>query len=133
MPKVKLDPPQPELVLQGAVIASKRLEGATIQDLARDFNLSEATVRKRIEASRQVDLVEIARGIITDRLVPLALAVVDKELKKGNYQAAKDVLQGIGVFAKKGDVAPPTSATSILDAIRAESAIDVNGEKNGPK
>lgn len=112
--------------VQNALIASKRLEGSSLAEIAKLFKLSPTTVSKRLEEAHKDQLIELAKCIITERFTPKALAILDQELDAGNYEAAKDVLYGNQILQKggKATITHVASGVAALDAIRKE-IIDV--------
>lgn len=110
--------------LQATNMLIKASNGVSIKELAKEFDVSARTVKKRLNDSKQRELVELAREIATERLLSKALAVVNKRLDEGDYKAAKDILSGLGVYVSNDKVIVKSSSNP-LDAIR-EEIIDVD-------
>lgn len=84
-----------------ATMLAHRLTGASIRDLQEAFGCSRATVHRRLALARESGLLDTARDILMERLVPKALAAYDVALEQGEMTAAKDVLTGAGVLTKE--------------------------------
>lgn len=108
--------------LQAKVMLAKRISGASIDDLATQFNTSPDTVTRRIKLAIRQGLLDEATDNIFNDLVPMALEVFRAALKSGDVNVAKDVLFGTGVLKKNppADQAQMTvSAELTLDQYRA--------------
>lgn len=120
-----------EAKLQGAQMLALRLTtGKTQTELGQLFACNRNTVAKRLSEAITPDLQQMARDVITERLIPKAVGVLEAELEKGNYQAAKDVLNGLQVFQTggKATIEHVTSSSPTLDAIRRERAKAIDGQ-----
>lgn len=116
--------------IQTTTIAIKKsVEGKSIAQLAKEFNLDSKTVSRRMAAQREEEIVERARGIIAERLIPKAMAVVSKELDSGNYNAARDVLKGSQVYKQGSEksVTHKLATVPTLEQIREERQKRLNG------
>jgi hypothetical protein len=77
-----------------------RLMGKTNQEIADLFKVSKNTVTTAVEYARQHDLVvSMAQQVMDQRLVSKAIAVYEYHLRRGNLDAARDVLYGTGVLS----------------------------------
>lgn len=95
---------------QGRMILERKLTGTTSDQLAEEFRISKKTVERRIrEAAREVN-VENARDKVATELVGLAINAFRQLLIEGDYNAARDVLQGMGVLPKNGPTQTETTA-----------------------
>lgn len=105
-------------------------ESATQTQLALLFGTSAQTVAKRLADARSGQLQELTKELVSEQLIPLAVGVLEAELRAGNYDAAKDVLYGLQILQKgtKAVVTHNTSTTPTLDQIRKERTKAVEGE-----
>ncbi len=113
-----------------AMVVRKITQSLTQTQLSTLFACGPATVKKRLEGAISADLQEMTRDVITERLIPKAVGVLEAELDKGNYSAAKDLLSGLQVFKSGGNstVTHVTSNSPTLDAIRKEHARAIEAE-----
>lgn len=115
-----------------AALARRTLLNETMEEIAQHFQMNRHAVASRLQLARTMDLTQLARDLIVERLVPKAIAVVDHHLNEGSYEAAKDVLFGTGGLQKSSKSEVHHSTTPTLDAIRAEranKAIEVKSSK----
>jgi len=112
--------------MQSSLILAKRIATNVSQEqLAKEFNMSKATLAKRLQEARADDLTQLAREMVADKMLAKALGVLNAELDAGNYKAAKDVLQGMQVLVSGGkSVVEHRTSGSILDQIRRENSLD---------
>lgn len=97
----------------------ERVKNKSIEQIAKDYNCSSATVRHYLAYARQHDLVvNQARLIVGDVLVPLALAVYEAQLHDGNLQAAQDILFGSGILQRVSNIKHAPADNDDLDAFR---------------
>jgi hypothetical protein len=97
----------------------ERIKNKSLQQIAKDYNCSIATVVHYLAYARKHDLVvNQARLIIGENLVPLALAVYEAQLLDGNLQAAQDILFGAGVLQKTSNVKHQPAGDDDLDSFR---------------
>lgn len=116
---------QDEKHLQGTQMLMQRVSGSKTQvELGQLFACHPTTVAKRLQLAMTPDLQQMARDVVTERLIPKAVGVLEAELDKGNYQAAKDVLSGMQIFQTggKATIEHVTSSSPTLEAIRKERA-----------
>lgn len=113
-----------EKSLQGAAMLARRVMlNQSQEEIARQFNVSIGSVQKRLSEAKQDSMVELAKEIIAEKMLPKALGILDAQLNEGNYEAAKDVLFGSHALSKASGKPAETarlSATPTLDAIRLE-------------
>lgn len=82
-----------------------RLMGKTNQEIADLFKVSKNTVTTAVEYARQHDLVvSMAQQVLDQRLVSKSLAVYEYHLRRGNLDAARDILYGTGVLSNTSKV-----------------------------
>lgn len=120
-----------EAKVQAASMLAKRvLNSTTHQEIARLFGCSPDMVRKRLQLAASGDLQQMAKDIITERMLPQALTLLEQNLQAGNYDAAKDVLYGLQVLQKGGTakIEHITSSTPTLDQIRKERQKAIDAE-----
>ena len=87
--------------LAAVSMMTDRALGASIADLQRKYQRSRATVQRLLRDARQSkELIDHARGMVLERLVPLALAVYEKALLEGDVKVATSVLTGTGVLGR---------------------------------
>lgn len=112
------------------MIVRRVMESKTQQDLAIMFGTSAQTVARRLADARGGMLQELTREMVSEQLIPLAVGVLENELRKGNYDAAKDVLYGLQILQKGGTatIKHVTSTTPTLDQIRKERAKAIDAE-----
>jgi hypothetical protein len=95
---------------QGKLILARRLSGESVGSLAENFRLSEDTIARRLrEAVREANI-EGAKDRVIDELLGSAIEAFKVLLAQGDYNAARDVLQGLGVLPKNG---PPQTDASV--------------------
>lgn len=95
-----------ELVKRGKQRAALdlKLDGKSFREIGRIFDITDHTAKKWVDKARQEQRLVIGQGIVTERLVPKALAVYDKRLSAGDLEAARDILFGAGVLSKQQKV-----------------------------
>lgn len=113
------------MVIQGATMAAALASGQakSINELAKQFDMTHSQTQKRLELAKRMEIVDIAKEMISTKLLPKALAVLSKELDAGNYKAAKDILFGLGILeANSKSVVEHSSVNKIpsLTEIRLE-------------
>lgn len=85
-------------------ILEGRLQGKTLETLAREHNISEATVTRDINYLERQGLLDDARHKVVAELVPEALTAAKKALQgagdKVSADMASNVLHGTGVLNK---------------------------------
>ena len=119
-----------EAELQSAAMLARRvMHSETHAQISMLFNASPSLVAKRLQEARSGDLQQMAKDILTERMLPKALSILDTELQNGNYEAAKDILFGLQVLQKGGTakIEHVTSSTPTLDAIRKEHLKAIEG------
>ena len=102
--------------LAAVSMMTDRALGASIADLQKKYSRSRSSVHRLLRDARQSsELIEYARGMALERLVPLALAVYEKALLEGDVKVATNVLFGTGVLGRTAleDAAPEVVEDSI--------------------
>lgn len=106
--------------LRTALIAIERATGKSISEIALKYNVSTAVVHRELSTAEESGLIDAFRGVAYERLMGPALAVYDARLAIGDLDAARDVVFGLGVFAKSGDGGRrQRRAVETLDAYRS--------------
>jgi hypothetical protein len=127
--KAKLKKEEKDLQTQAMVVA-RVSESKTYEQLALMFGVSRETVKKRLADARAQQFAALSQEIIAERMLPKALTVLEQELEKGNYEAAKDLLFGLQVYQKGGKavIEHVTSNSPTLESIRRERAKAIEAE-----
>ena len=102
--------------LAAVSMMTDRALGASIADLQKKYSRSRSSVHRLLRDARQSsELIDHARGMVLERLVPLALAVYEKALLAGDVKVATNVLFGTGVLGRTAleDAAPEFVEDSI--------------------
>ena len=73
-------------------VATHRLNGEKVKDIARRMNLSERTVKRDLDRARKSGLLREFEDAVMERLVPKALEQYESALRDGDLFVAKDVL-----------------------------------------
>lgn len=107
---------------QATLIVARRIQGATIKSIADEFHMNEVTVKDRLAYAIKENLVQTAQDRVLNELVPLALDAFKKLLEDGDYDAARDVLQGLNIVPKPGTQTITVSQEMTLDNWRSERA-----------
>jgi len=116
----RLENKQDRLTRQKAMLTQKIL-GLSVKEIAEHFRVNTGVVRGELEEARKKNVLGAADQAIVEALVPAAVMVVAKHLEENNYEAAKDVLYGMGVLKKNGLPAIKTDDREItLELVRAK-------------
>jgi hypothetical protein len=102
--------------LAAVSMMTDRALGSSIADIQKKYQRSRSTVHRLLRDARQsAELVDHARDMVLERLVPLALAVYEKALLEGDVKVATSVLTGTGVLGRTAleDAAPEVVEDSI--------------------
>jgi hypothetical protein len=102
---------------QGKIILARRLAGESVGSLSKDFGVSMDTIKRRIDEARRAAEVDAAKDRVLTELLGPAIDTFKQLLLEGDYNAARDVLQGLGVLPKNG---PATTEVSV----KAEMTLD---------
>lgn len=78
----------------------RRAAGLKIKEIAQEFQLAPDTVTDELKWARRRGIMDRAQHYLVDRLIPKALAGMEVALDHGNYEAARDLLFGIGLLQK---------------------------------
>jgi DNA-binding Lrp family transcriptional regulator len=89
--------------LRAAMIAIERACGAPLAAIASKYGISEKTVKKDLQLAAESGFIDHYKALLHEQLVPKALAVYEAQLLIGNLEAARDVMQGLGIFQKQVD------------------------------
>lgn len=81
-----------------------KVEGKSFKEIGRIFEVSDHTAKKWVDKARQDQRLRIGQGIVSERLVPQALAVYEQRLQAGDLEAARDILFGSGILLKNQKV-----------------------------
>lgn len=91
-------------VKQEQALVMKVVGGASYREIARMFEISDHTAKNWVKKARQNERMAMARGIISERLVPMAIAVYEERLNAGDIEAARDVLFGTNILQRNAKV-----------------------------
>lgn len=105
---------------QATLMIARRLTGHSAQQIADEFGMSRETVNERLKLAKQMQLIQDYRDSVINDLVPMAIDAFKMLLAEGNYDAARDVLQGLGVVPKPGSQSVTVTEELTLDRWRAE-------------
>lgn len=115
-----------EAELRGTLMATDRLlENKSIRELAENYKIAPKTVRAELDLAYAKGFRERVEALISERLVPAALAVYEAHLHRGSLEAARDLLFGIGVLKKdhKGSSEPADAPIVTLEAYRLSRTV----------
>src|SRR5688572_16062003 len=73
---------------QGALMAVHRMLGKNIAEIAEIFQVSSQTVNKRLTAAQSNGILQLTKDLISERLMPKAIAVYETKLEEGDLDAA---------------------------------------------
>jgi DNA-binding Lrp family transcriptional regulator len=101
----KVKTPQDRKVdeLRAAMIAIERACGASLDSIAKKFGISPKAVKKDLDLAAESGFIDHYKAMLHEQLVPKAMAVYEAQLLIGNLDAARDVMQGLGIFQKQVD------------------------------
>lgn len=113
---------EPEVkAAQAKLMLAKRITGASLDDIAQQFNLSKDTVNRRIKLAMRAGLLDEATDSVLGQLVPHALKVYADALLGGDIDVARDILFGTGILKKNhapDSVSVQMTAEMTLDQFR---------------
>lgn len=104
--------------LQTGLFALERAMGAPIAEIAAKYKVSKEEVEVALSSAERLNFVEAYRDLVRDRLVPQALVVYEMHLRQGDLDAAKAILEGVGVLQKPGQASSGTTEEESLLAYR---------------
>jgi len=81
---------------QGTLMAVHRMLGKNLEEIAKAFEVSQETVKKRLSLAREQEFLQITQDLIKTRLLPKAIAVYENHLDNDSLDAARDVMRGTG-------------------------------------
>jgi len=94
------------------MIEGKAFHGKTNAELAKDFNVSLATVERTLSWAARADLFSTYEDKIVTELLPLAHDAISAALAEGNAKIAVQVLKGIGLLRTGGQATSKVQAQS---------------------
>lgn len=86
-----------------AILRRKIMGGVTNRDLAKEFNVSIATIEVSLKAALQAGLVEKFELELLNDLVPTAIKAAKKAMDEGNADVVLEILKGAGILKKQTD------------------------------
>lgn len=89
--------------LRAAMIAIERACGSSLEAIGKKYGVTVATVKKDLDLAAESGFIDHYKALLHEQLVPKALAVYEAQLLIGNLDAARDVMQGLGIFQKQVD------------------------------
>jgi hypothetical protein len=117
--------------VQASLMLAKRIQGEDLETIAREFKVTEKTVRRRLDFAKREGLLEQYRDSVWDRLLPLAMKSAEQLLLDNDKEITKAVLFGTGVLEKK-PVASKTSVEMTINEWREQRKQRfATGEKGG--
>ena len=112
-----------ETETRAKLIAAERLvSGTSIKDIAESYGIGRASVLKALTIAERAGFYEAIEEILLSRLLPKALAVYELHLDRGNLDAARDVVYGIGAL-KKNPAVEVTVGNDALAEFRPTRAL----------
>lgn len=106
---------------QAALMMTQRLSGRSYGEIARMFNTTTGTVKKRLSIPELQEFFATAKEVVATRLLPLALEVMNEKLEQGDGDMAKEVIFGTGILSKNVNIAAtiaPVAPTDDFDSWR---------------
>lgn len=102
------------------VFMLERVSGKSIEQISKKYEVSRVTVSNYLQYARDHQIViNEARHLLGDQLIPLAIAVYEMHLRQGSLEAAQDLLFGTGILHKNSTVKHESAdANDTLDAFR---------------
>jgi hypothetical protein len=129
---------------QATLMLARRIQGASLDQIAAEFNVSENTIKRRIDYAQRHNLLADATDRVLTELVGPAHQVYAKALASEELQlalqAARDVMFGTGILSKnnRAQVAPAETVEMTLEMWREkrkqgyESAADPADDQADP-
>lgn len=106
--------------LRAGLIAIERAMGKSIKDLAAEYSISAAQVRRYLSSGEAEAMAEHYRALAYDRLAGKVMAVYEARLDLGDLEAARDLAFGLGILHKDPSKAQKDRVIETLDAYREE-------------
>lgn len=78
-----------------------KVSGKSFREIGRIFEVSGKTAKQWVDKARQEQRLQVGFSVVTERLVPMALAVYEQRLKAGDLEAARDIVFGAGILSKQ--------------------------------
>jgi DNA-binding Lrp family transcriptional regulator len=108
---------------QATLIIQRRIQGASLAQVGREFNLNQDAVAARIRFAKQAGIIEDIKERVHQELLGPAIDALKMALAEGNVEAAKAVLFGTGVL-QKNPKAPTESVEMTLTEYRKQKVSD---------
>lgn len=86
------------------LMLTRKLCSMKVSDIAREFHTTRAEVTRELAYAQRAGLLREAHHYMFTRLLPKALAALEVALEAGNYEAARDLFYGLGLWQKSMDV-----------------------------
>lgn len=116
------------LVKAELLAVEKLTSGSTIKDLAKQYDMSSGAVSNALALADRNGFYERAEGLILGRLVSPALAVYEDRILRGDLEAARDVLFGMGILSKAPKAGGEGAEALSIEAYRiVRAARQTNG------
>ena len=106
------------LVKAELLAVEKLTSGSTIKDLAKQYDMSPGAVSTALALADRNGFYERAENLILNRLVSPALAVYEDRILRGDLEAARDVLFGMGILSKTPKAANEGAEALSIEAYR---------------
>lgn len=103
--------------LRAGMMAIDKALGKSIPEIAKDFGVTRADVKRYITEAEESGFVDHLRLTAFERLAGKALAVYDARLDMGDLDAAKDIAFGLGILKK--DNKPIGDSKKVVDTLAA--------------
>lgn len=91
--------PEKDRSIRQELVLMRTICGTKAQQIAKELQISVATVKTDLQAARQSSMVAAARDQLVG-MIPKALAVLDTHLDSGDKDVALVVLEGLGIIGK---------------------------------
>lgn len=103
--------------MRGALMAVERALGKPIREIAKEYNCTQASVKRYLDHATESGFLEHFRALIYERMMGKALAVYEANLDLGNLDAARDIVFGLGALRKNGE--SPDRPVKVIDSLAA--------------
>lgn len=99
---------------QGALMLQTAVAGKPVTEIARIFNCSTSTVRKRLSLPELQEYFQTAKEVVATRLLPLALEVAEEKLEVDrDADMATKVMFGTGLLTHNARIEQQVQATVV--------------------
>lgn len=102
------------------MIIKGRIHSQSNKSLAKEFNVSEATIATEIDWAKRKGLVASFEDQVLESLVPEAINVFKNALANNDTQAALEVLKGTGILRK------PSDKSSYVQPVQEEESLEIH-------